>query len=204
MDIRDCYPPLIAILRGLPAAQAREVGDVLFDAGFAVLEVPLNRPQALESIRILQSMRPAHALIGGGTVLNAADADALHAAGGALMVAPNVNPAVLARCRELGLQAMPGVATPTEALAALEAGAAALKWFPAESLGQAGLKSVLTVLPPDTQVWPVGGVGLDNAARWRQAGAAGLGIGGQLYQPGMQMAVLQARARAFIAAWEGQ
>jgi 2-dehydro-3-deoxyphosphogalactonate aldolase len=201
MDIDQYRPPLVAILRGLTEAEAPGVGAALFEAGFRLLEVPLNRPAALACISILDRIKPADALVGGGTVRNVDDVEAVHAAGGRIMVAPDFRPAVVQRARERGMLVMPGVATPTEALAALDAGADALKWFPAESLGPGGLKSVKSVLPDLARVWPVGGIGLSNLAEWARAGADGFGIGGQLFRPGIPSLDLAARARDFIAAW---
>lgn len=193
--------PLVAILRGLAPSDAQAAGEALFSAGFSLLEVPLNRPGALESIAVLARMAPAGAIVGGGTMLSVADVDAVHAAGGRLMVAPNCNPAVIARGAALGMLCAPGVATPTEAFAALEAGALALKIFPAEMVGYAGLKAFKTVLPPGTPLWPVGGVAPDTLAPWLAAGATGFGIGGQLYTPGVSAAELAKRAGQFVAAW---
>ena len=200
-QLQDFRPPLVAILRGLEPQRAVEVGKVLFDAGFRILEVPLNRPGALECIARLSAMAPADALIGGGTMLARADVDDVHAAGGRLMVAPNCNPSVIQHAVALGLLAAPGVASATEAFVALDAGAHALKLFPAEALGLGGMKALISVLPPGTPLWPVGGVTPQSIAPWRHAGAAGFGIGSQLFQPGMSLAAVAAAAREFIAAW---
>lgn len=193
--------PLVAILRGLEPSRAADVAQVLFDAGWRVVEVPLNRPGAVQAIERIVAAAPPDALVGGGTMLSVADVDAVHAAGGRLMVAPNLDAAVLARARELGMVALPGVATPTEAFAALAAGAHALKLFPAEVIGPAGLKALASVLPPGTGLWPVGGVAPDSLAAWRAAGASGAGIGGQLFTPGLALAEIAERARRFAAAW---
>ena len=193
--------PLVAILRGLEPGRAADVAACLFDAGWRLVEVPLNRPGALQAIERIAAMAPPDALVGGGTMLSTSDVDAVHAAGGALMVAPNLDARVVARARELGMVAMPGVATPTEAFAALAAGAHALKLFPAEVIGSAGLKAFASVLPPGTGLWPVGGVTPGGLAAWRAAGTAGAGIGGQLFTPGLALAEIAERARAFAAAW---
>ncbi|MDL2356022.1 MAG: 2-dehydro-3-deoxy-6-phosphogalactonate aldolase [Pseudomonadota bacterium] len=193
--------PLVAILRGLAPAEARAVGATLFSAGFRLLEVPLNRPGALEAIRELAAVAPADAIVGGGTMLSMADVDAVFDAGGRLFVAPNCNPQVIAHAKGRGMLCAPGVATPTEAFAALDAGADALKLFPAEAVGYAGLKALNTVLPPGTPLWPVGGVAPEQIAAWIAAGATGAGIGGQLYAPGVGLAALGQRAAAFAAAW---
>lgn len=201
INVTQFAPPLVAILRGLAPADAQAAGAALFGAGMRLLEVPLNRPGALESIAILARMAPKDAIVGGGTMLSVADVEAVHAAGGRLLVAPNCNSAVIARGAALGMLCAPGVATPTEAFAALAAGAHALKIFPAEMVGTAGLKALITVLPPGTPVWPVGGVAPDTMAAWVAAGATGFGIGSQLYFPGIDAGQLSARAAHFLAAW---
>jgi len=193
--------PLVAILRGLDPRDAAAVGRVLFDAGWRLLEVPLNRPGALDAIRILVDMAPPDAIVGGGTMLSVADVDAVARAGGRLFVAPNCNPAAIAHARAAGMLCAPGVATPTEAFAALDAGAHALKLFPAESIGPAGLKAMTSVLPAGTPLWPVGGVTPEQIPAWKMAGATGAGIGGQLFTPGIALDDLTARAAAFAAAW---
>lgn len=194
--------PLVAILRGLDVDAAVAVGQALFDAGFRLLEVPLNRPGALECITRLAAIAPPDALVGAGTVLSVADVDAVHAAGGQLIVSPNCNPAVIHRSVATGLFSAPGIATPTEAFAALEAGAHALKIFPAEQVGTAGLKALLSVLPSGTPIWPVGGITPESMAGWVKAGATGFGIGGQLYAPGTPADQVKVRAEGFVAAWK--
>ena len=201
MDVKDFNPPLVAILRGLEANRAAEVGRTLFDAGFRLLEVPLNRPGALEGIASLCALALPGVLVGGGTMLSVADVDAVHAAGGRMMVAPNCDPAVIAHAAALGMLTAPGVATPTEAFAALRAGAMALKLFPAETIGVAGLKALLSVLPAGTPLWPVGGVTPQSIEPWVRAGASGFGIGSQLFRPGTSLAALADAARAFVSAW---
>lgn len=196
------HPPLVAILRGLEPERAADVATALFDAGFRIVEVPLNRPGALQGIATIAAMAPAGALFGGGTMLSPADVDAVHAAGGRLMVSPNFDAAVIARARSLGLFAAPGVATPTEAFAALAAGAQVLKLFPAEVIGTAGLKAMASVLPAGTGLWPVGGITPQSLAGWVKAGASGFGIGSQIFKPGMAIAEIGAVAREFIAAWQ--
>lgn len=199
--LKDFRPPLVAILRGLEPDRAAEVGMVLFDAGFRILEVPLNRPGALQCIASLCALAPGDALIGGGTMLSCADVDAVRAAGGRLMVSPNCNPKVIAHSVASGLLTAPGIATATEAFAALEAGAHALKLFPAETLGAGGMKALLSVLPAGTPMWPVGGVTPQSIAPWVRAGATGFGIGSQLFQPGMDLQTIAGAAREFMAAW---
>ncbi len=201
MNVNQFNPPLVAILRGLTPAEAPVLGAVLFEAGFRLLEVPLNRPGAIEAIGILARMAPADAIVGGGTMLSVEHVEAVHGAGGRLMVAPNCNSAVIRRGVELGMLCAPGVATPTEAFTALEAGAQALKLFPAEMVGKNGLKAIKTVLPVNTPLWPVGGITPDEIAPWLAVGATGFGIGGQLFSPGVSAEELGQRARRFVAAW---
>lgn len=193
--------PLVAILRGLDPSHAAEVGAALYGEGFRVLEVPLNRPGALESIAILSQSLPADTLVGGGTMLSVADVDRVHAVGGRLMVSPNCDARVIARAVELGMLAAPGIATPTEAFVALQAGAHALKLFPAEMVGHGGLKALKSVLPSGTACWPVGGISPESMAPWVAAGASGFGIGSQLYSPGKAASAVATTAAAFVAAW---
>ncbi len=194
--------PLVAILRGLTPETAAAVGAALFDAGLRIVEVPLNRPGALACIETIARLAPPDATIGGGTMLSVADVDAVHAAGGRMMVAPNTDLAVIARAAELGMWCAPGIGTASEAFAALRAGAHALKLFPAEVWGPPGLKALASVLPPGTPLWPVGGVTPESMAEWVAAGATGFGIGGQLYRAGAAAAEVGTQARRFIAAWE--
>ena len=193
--------PLVAILRGLELAQAEAGGMALYEAGFRTLEVPLNRPGALECIALLVAALPADALIGGGTMLSVADVDAVYAAGGRLMVSPNCDARVIGHAAALGMLCAPGVATPTEAFVALQAGAHALKLFPAEMVGHGGLKAMKSVLPSGTDFWPVGGITPDSMGGWVKAGATGFGIGSQLYAPGTSAAEVLQRGRAFVATW---
>jgi 2-dehydro-3-deoxyphosphogalactonate aldolase len=191
--------PIVAILRGVTPAEAVPALDALAGAGIGIIEVPLNSPQPLDSIRLMAGRAGEDLLIGGGTVLTVDDARAVAAAGARLMVAPNGDPPVIAAAKALGLVALPGVATPSEAFAALRAGADALKLFPGEMLPPAVLKAWRAVLPPDTLLLPVGGVGAASMAEYRLAGAAGFGIGSALYKPGMAIAELAAAARELVA-----
>lgn len=195
-------PPLVAILRGLPAADAAAIGGALFDAGLRLLEVPLNRPGALACIATLSALAPADAIVGGGTVLSVADVDAVHAAGGRLMVAPNCDPAAIERAASLGMLCAPGVGTASEAFIALRCGAQALKLFPAEVWGPRGLKALKSVLPDGTPLWPVGGITPESLGEWMAAGATGFGIGSQLYRPGAGAAEVRRLALGFIGAWK--
>ena len=174
--------PLIAILRGLTPAEAPAIGEALTSSGFAIIEVPLNSPEPLRSISALTRLFP-QTLIGAGTVLNAQQVQDVHAAGGRLVVAPNFNPAVVAKAQALNMVVLPGVSTPTEAFAALEAGAHGLKLFPAEMISPATVKAMRAVLPPTAALMPVGGITPDNMAAYRAAGASGFGLGSALYAP---------------------
>lgn len=193
--------PLVAILRGLTPAEAPAVGDAIVDAGFRLLEVPLNSPQPLESIALLRQRFP-QALVGAGTVLNAQQVREVHAAGGELIVAPNFNAEVIAEAARLGLVSLPGVMTPTEAFGALAAGATGLKLFPAELASPAVVKALLAVLPKGTPLMPVGGITPDNMEAWRAAGSAGFGIGSALYKPGKSPAAVREDALRFAAAFQ--
>ena len=192
--------PLIAILRGVTASEVVAVGEALFDAGFRLIEVPLNSPDPLESIARLAKAFTGRAVIGAGTVLRVADVAAVQSAGGTMIVSPNANVEVIAATAERGLVSLPGIATPSEAFAALSAGATALKLFPAEGASPAVLRAIHAVLPAGVRVLPVGGVTVDNMAKWLQAGAAGFGIGSSLYLPGLASEQVAVRARAFVAA----
>ncbi len=195
--------PLVAILRGIQPDQAVAVGEALVAAGLRLIEVPLNSPSPLDSIARLAARFGDSCLIGAGTVLTVAAVDAVAQAGGRLIVTPNTDPAVIARAVALGLVVMPGFATATEALAAVDAGARHLKLFPASTYGPGHIKALRAVLPAQVQVLAVGGVAADVAAMrvWRQAGAAGFGIGGELYRPGAAAADVAAKAEALVAAW---
>jgi 2-dehydro-3-deoxyphosphogalactonate aldolase len=194
--------PLVAILRGLTPAEALPVGQVLVDAGFRLIEVPLNSPDPLASISALSQAFP-QAWVGAGTVLRRQDVGAVQAAGGRLVVAPNFDPDVVREARDLGMAALPGVATPTEAFAALKAGATAIKLFPAEMIPPAVVKAMRAVLPGDALLLPVGGITPANLATYRSAGADGFGIGSALYKPGIGIDALRERALDFLAAAAG-
>ncbi len=194
-------PPLVAILRGLQPERAVDVGQVLFEAGWRAIEVPLNRPGALRCIEALAAQAPADALIGAGTVLSPQDVEAVASAGGQLVVSPHFDAEVVTRSVALGRVAVPGVFTATEAFAALRAGAQALKIFPAEAMSLAGLRALATVLPTGTALWPVGGIEPEHLASWHAHGATGFGIGGALFKPGFGLDEIGRRARGFIDAW---
>lgn len=193
--------PLVAILRGLTPQEAPAIGAALADAGFHLLEVPLNSPQPLHSIELLARQLGDRCLVGAGTVLTTGQVQDVANAGGRLLVMPHADVEVIASAHALGMRCTPGVATPTEAFAALRAGADALKLFPAEQLPPPVLKAWSSVLPPGTALLPVGGITPERMAAYRSAGAAGFGIGSALYAPGTPAAEVARRARAFIDAW---
>ena len=187
--------PLVAILRGVKPAEAPAIGEVLVEAGFRLIEVPLNSPQPLDSIATLRRRFP-DAVIGAGTVLTSAEVRDVASAGGELVVAPNFDRDVVEEAVRLGLASLPGILTPTEAFAALKAGAHGLKLFPAELASPAVVKALLAVFPKGTPLIPVGGIGADNMAAWRAAGAAGFGLGSSLYKPGDDVAAVKLKAAA--------
>ena len=193
--------PLVAILRGLTPAEAPAIGDALVSSGFALIEVPLNSPDPLQSIATL-AMQCPQALVGAGTVLDAQQVQEVHAAGGRLIVAPNFNPAVVAQALSLGMVVLPGVATPSEAFAALDAGAHGLKLFPAEMISPGVVKALRAVLPASVPLLPVGGIGPDNMGAYKKAGASGFGIGSSLYKPGQSATQTLAAAHHFIHHWK--
>ena len=195
--------PLVAILRGLPPGDAVPVGEALVEAGVLVIEVPLNSPEPVESIRRLAARFGGAALIGAGTVMTEAQVAEVAAAGGRLLVTPHADPALVRAAKARGMLAAPGFFTPAEAFSLLAAGADALKLFPAEAASPAVLKALLAVLPPGTPLLPVGGMAADTIPSWRKAGAAGFGVGGSLYKPGDAPGVVGERARALRAAVEG-
>ncbi|MFG6177071.1 2-dehydro-3-deoxy-6-phosphogalactonate aldolase [Halomonas sp. THAF12] len=194
--------PLIGILRGITPDEAVDVGEALLAAGLDRLEVPLNSPEPLESIRRLVSALGDRAAVGAGTVLTPEQVRDVHAVGGRLIVSPNCRPAVIAETRRLGMASYPGIVTPSEAFDALDAGATALKLFPAVQVGLEGMKAVRAVLPPGTELYAVGGIGVDNFAQWRAAGVNGAGLGSALYRPGLSADEVGERARALIEAWQ--
>lgn len=189
---------LIAILRGLTPAEAQPVGEVLWQAGFRIIEVPLNSPSPLESIHILRQSLP-HALVGAGTVMTVADVHAVHGAGGQLIVSPNCNVEVIRAAVGLGLVCLPGVITPSEAFAALDAGAQGLKFFPADMVPPSAVKAMRAVLPADCLLIPVGGISPANMPAYLQAGTSGFGMGSNLYTAGKALKAIHLSATELIA-----
>jgi len=194
--------PLVAILRGVTPERIEGVAGALFEAGFRAIEVPLNSPQPLKSIEMLARIYGDQCLTGAGTVLSEAQVDQVVASGGKLIVTPNTNPAVIARGVKNGLTVMPGFYTPSEGFAAVAAGARILKLFPASTGGTSHLKAMLAVLPKDVPVYAVGGVGAGNMTEWRWAGAAGFGLGSELFKPDFTDEDIAARARQCVAAFK--
>ena len=201
-EFAGCFAelPAVAILRGLTPEEALPVGEALLNAGLRIMEVPLNSSSPLESIRLLADEFGKECVVGGGTVLTVKQAAQVARAGGRLVVAPNVHGPVIRYCVKRRLTPVPGWATPSEALAAWDAGARYLKLFPAQTYGERHLKAVKAVLPAEAKVLAVGGVGAANLARWFKAGAAGLGVGSELYRPGEKPEEVQARATELVAA----
>jgi 2-dehydro-3-deoxyphosphogalactonate aldolase len=195
--------PLVAILRGLPPADALAIGHALMAHRMSLIEVPLNSPQPLTSIAALAGALPA-ALVGAGTVLTQQQVREVHAAGGQLIVSPNFDAAVVTEAVCLGLVCLPGVMTPSEAFAALAAGADGLKLFPAEMVSPAVVKAMRAVLPTEALLLPVGGITPDTMGAYRQAGANGFGLGSALYRPGMEAEEVARNAAAFGLAWGQQ
>ncbi len=193
---------LIAILRGLPPPDALAIGQVLVDAGITMIEVPLNSPDPLRSISVLQDRFGDRALIGAGTVLTADQVALVAATGAGLIVSPNCNPVVIAATKATGMQSYPGVVTPTEAFAALDAGADALKLFPGELINPSGLRAMRAVLPATTPLYAVGGVSTRNLSEWRAAGATGFGIGSSIYKVGDNTDAVARKASSIVAAWD--
>jgi 2-dehydro-3-deoxyphosphogalactonate aldolase len=190
--------PVAAILRGITPDEAVPIGQVLADSGIRIIEVPLNSPEPFASIHRIAAEFGDTCLVGAGTVLRVEDVDRVAEAGGRLIVAPNFSAAVVTRARERGLIPVPGVQTPTEAFAALEAGAAALKFFPCEVIPPKAVRAMRAVLPDGTIILAVGGIGTENMPAYREAGVDGFGIGSSLYKPGLSAGEVAERATALV------
>ncbi|GEO12992.1 2-dehydro-3-deoxy-6-phosphogalactonate aldolase [Microvirga aerophila] len=193
--------PLVAILRGLKPENAEAVGNALVEAGFRIIEVPLNSPEPFRSIETLAKRMPKDVLVGAGTVLEPDLVNGVHDMGGKLIVMPHADTDVIRRAKDLGLVCTPGVATPTEAFAALKAGADAIKIFPAEATPPAVVKAWRAVLPKDAIVIPVGGIKPDTMKSYVDAGADGFGLGSALFTPAMSVEEIRRNADDFAKAW---
>jgi len=191
---------LVAILRGLTPQRAPEVGATLVNAGFRTIEVPLNSPDPFDTIKLLARAHGAQCLVGAGTVLDTTDVERVHDAGGRLIVAPNCDPAVIRRALALGMRVLPGIATASEAFAALAAGATGLKLFPASTYGSRHLKALKSVMPKHVKIYPVGGIGSQDISEWLVSGADGFGFGSELFTPAYTLAEIEKRAHALIEA----
>lgn len=193
--------PLIAILRGITPEEVVSVGTALVQAGFAIIEVPLNSPRPFDSIRLLADAFGANTLVGAGTVMSADDVQRVEDAGGRLIVMPHSDPDIIRAAKEAGMACCPGVATPTEGFAALANGADALKLFPAELVTPPAVRAMRSVFPSETLMFPVGGITPDNMESYVRAGASGFGLGSALYNRGDSATVVAAHAAAFVTAW---
>jgi len=194
--------PLIAILRGVTPDEADSVAAVIVEAGFGAIEIPLNSPDPLVSIEIVARLFGDKVLVGAGTVLEPHEVDEVAKAGARLVVAPNADHAVIERAVKLGLVALPGVATPTEAFAALKAGASGLKLFPGKAIPPEAVRAWRAVLPKAVPLYPVGGVTPERICAYRRAGANGFGVGSALYKPGSTIDEVARAAQAFVRAWK--
>ncbi len=195
---------LVAILRGIRTAETEGIVTALIEEGFRAIEIPLNSPDPMNSIaaavRCAERLAPGQCRIGAGTVLSRQDVAGVKAAGGNLIVSPDANPEVIGAARDAGMVCLPGVFTPTEAHAALRAGASGLKFFPASLLGAAGIKAIATILPQGTEIYAVGGVGPDDFADYLAAGVRGFGLGSNLYKPGATAEEVRGKAQQAIRA----
>ena len=191
---------LVAILRGVVPERVVGIGDVLYAAGFRMIEVPLNSPDPFASIAALAACNRPDWIVGAGTVLTVADVQRTQAAGGRLVVAPNCDPEVIRSAVQLGMQVMPGFATATEAFQAIQAGARDLKLFPASTYGPRHLQALRAVLPTSVRVFPVGGIGVGDIAAWLTAGAAGFGLGSELFRPEYELEEIAQRAADLVRA----
>jgi 2-dehydro-3-deoxyphosphogalactonate aldolase len=192
--------PMIAIIRGVTPGEAVETGRALIEGGIRIIEVPLNSPDPMGSISALADAFGDEALIGAGTVLTTKDVEQVRDAGGKIIVSPNMNPAVIRATVKAGMVSSPGIFTPSEAFAALDAGAHTLKLFPAEGASPKVMKAMRAVLPKDVPFLVVGGVTPESVRGWMEAGADGFGLGGGLYMPGQSPEETLAKARAYVEA----
>jgi 2-dehydro-3-deoxyphosphogalactonate aldolase len=193
---------IVAILRGVTPDEVVAVSQTLYDAGIRVVEVPLNSPEPFTSIERLSKTFAGKMVVGAGTVLTVQDVNLLKVHGGQISVSPDCNEAVIARAKELGMEPLPGVFTPTEAFSAIRTGAKHLKLFPAEVASPATIKAWKAVLPKHVKIYAVGGVTPDNMGDWLSAGASGFGIGSSIFKPGISMAKINESAHSLVSAWK--
>ncbi len=193
-----CECPLIAIIRGVRSDEAEAIGNAIYEGGIRIIEVPLNSPEPLRSIELLATRFGDRMLVGAGTVLRKEQVDEVKSAGGRIVVSPDTNTEVIAATAAAGLVSSPGYFTPSEAFAAIRAGAHSLKLFPAEGASPKVLQGQLAVIPKDVPVLAVGGISSENMGPWLDAGAAGFGLGSGLYKPGQSAADTLAKARAYV------
>jgi len=201
LDAAFAALPLVAILRGLTPAEAEPTARALYDRGFRLIEVPLNSPRPFDSIDAIRKLLPRDALVGAGTVMTVEQVSQLAGLGAELVVMPHADTDVIRAAKAQGMVSLPGVMTPTEAFAALKAGADALKLFPAELIGPKIVKAIRAVMPHDVRLLPVGGITPDTMQPFLEAGVAGFGLGSALYTPGMPLAQIVERADQFVSAW---
>ncbi|HEY8614740.1 2-dehydro-3-deoxy-6-phosphogalactonate aldolase [Phenylobacterium sp.] len=192
--------PVVAIVRGIRPDEVLDHAAALLEAGVPGIEVPLNSPDPIESVRALATEFGDRMVVGAGTVLTPERVEAVAQAGGRIIISPNTRPEVIRRTVELGLDPAPGFATPSEAFTAIEAGARHLKLFPAATYGSVHVKQIKAVLPPEAVVWAVGGVGPDSMAEWWAAGCRAFGLGGELYRAGQSVAETREKARRVVEA----
>jgi 2-dehydro-3-deoxyphosphogalactonate aldolase len=195
--------PLVAIIRGITPDEAEATGEILYEAGIRIIEVPLNSPEPLKSIEILAKRLGDRALVGAGTVLDVADVARVRDAGGRIIVSPSTFAPVIEATAAAGMVSSPGFYTPSEAFEALRAGAHSLKLFPAEAASPAVVKALLAVIPRDIPLIVVGGVKADTMRPWREAGAAGFGLGSGLYKPDQSVQETASKARAYVEGVKG-
>lgn len=194
--------PLVAIIRGITPDQVLEVATAIKDAGFSIIEVPLNSPDPYKSIKLMADAFGDEILVGAGTVTSVEHVDKVQQAGGRLIVSPNINVDVIKRTKQLGLYSVPGFYTPSEAFTAIDAGADALKMFPADTLGTKGLKAMSVVIPKHIPIFAVGGVNAGNMHEYLAVGAAGFGLGSGVYKAGMSAQDAHNNAKAYVKAYQ--
>ncbi|HEI8867484.1 TPA: 2-dehydro-3-deoxy-6-phosphogalactonate aldolase [Serratia odorifera] len=193
---------IIAILRGIKPTEAEAIGSVLYEQGIRIIEVPLNSPDPLKSIASLRRILPSDCWVGAGTVMTEKQLQDVIQSGGQLIISPHTDPALIKETKRSGLFSLPGAATPSEAFSALASGADAIKLFPAEAIAPRIVKAWRAVIPMDIPLLPVGGVTPEAIEGYRGAGASGFGLGGALYQPGMDVKLVSQQAAAFVNAWK--